>query len=122
MSQWQDQSEIFNGTTATGLKDARSADGNDKRATSAFVFGEELADIADRDPRIAVLTADLGRANRAVDFQARHPDRFVNVGIAEKNMITSAAGMASCGYVPFAATFASFAALLCCEQIRTDCA
>jgi transketolase len=122
MSQWQDQSEIFNGTAATGLKDARSADGNDKRATTAFVFGEELADLADQDPRVVVLTADLARSNRAVDFQARHPDRFVNMGIAEKNMITAAAGMASCGYVPFAATFASFAALLGCEQIRTDCA
>ncbi len=122
MSQWQDQSEIFNGTASTGLKSAQSADGNDKRSTSAFVFGEELADIADHDPRVAVLTADLGRSNRAVDFERRHRDRYVNVGIAEKNMITAAAGVASCGYIPFAATFASFAALLCCEQIRTDCA
>lgn len=122
MSEWQDQSEIFNGTADTSLKEAKSSDGNDTRATSAFVFGEELADIADRDPRVAVLTADLGRANRAVDFELRHPDRYVNVGIAEKNMITAAAGIASCGYVPFAATFSSFAALLCCEQIRTDCA
>ena len=69
-----------------------------------------------------MVTADLASANRTVDFQRRHPDRFVNVGIAEKNMVTAAAGMASCGLVPFAATFASFAALLCCEQIRTDCA
>jgi transketolase len=122
MSEWQDQSEIFNGTAGTGLRDERSADGNDTRSTSAFVFGEELADIADEDSRVAVLTADLGRANRAVDFERRHPDRYVNVGIAEKNMITAAAGIASCGYVPFAATFASFCALLCCEQIRTDCA
>ncbi|MGY2083743.1 transketolase family protein [Blastococcus sp. SYSU DS0539] len=122
MSEWQDQSEIFNGTADTGLKDVRSADGNDRRGTTAFVFGDELADIADHDPRVAVLTADLARSNRAVDFQGRHPERFVNVGIAEKNMITAAAGMASCGYVPFAATFASFAALLGCEQIRTDCA
>lgn len=122
MSEWQDQSEIFNGTADTGLKEVGSSDGNDTRSTSAFVFGEELADIADRDPRVAVLTADLGRANRAVDFEQRHPSRYVNVGIAEKNMITAAAGIASCGYVPFAATFSSFAALLCCEQIRTDCA
>ena len=122
MPEWQPQAEIFNGTATTGLRDPRSADGNDRRSTAAFVFGEELADIADNDPRVAVVTADLARANRAVDFQQRHPDRFVNFGIAEKNMITAAAGMASCGYVPFAATFASFAALLCCEQIRTDCA
>ncbi len=74
------------------------------------------------DPRIVVLAADLASANRTVDFQRRHPDRFVNVGIAEKNMVTVAAGMAACGLIPYAATFASFAALLCCEQIRTDCA
>jgi transketolase len=118
----QEQSDIFNGTGQSALRDARSVDGTDTRAIPAFVFGEELADIADRDPRVVVLTADLARANRASDFAARHPDRFFNVGIAEKNMITMAAGMASCGYIPFAATFASFAALLGCEQIRTDCA
>ncbi|MEU6262848.1 transketolase family protein [Saccharopolyspora shandongensis] len=121
-TQAQDQSEIFNGTANVGLKDARSADGTDTRAIPAFVFGEELADLAESDQRIVALTADLGRSNRVLDFAARHPDRFVNVGIAEKNMITIAAGMASCGYVPFAATFGSFAALLCAEQIRTDCA
>ncbi len=118
----QEQSDIFNGTGQSGLRNARSSDGNDTRAIPAFVFGEELADLADHDPRVVVLTADLARANRAVDFAERHPDRFFNVGIAEKNMITVAAGLASCGYVPFAATFASFAALLGCEQIRTDCA
>jgi transketolase len=120
----QDQSEIFRGTAegSTSLRDSRSADGNDRRAIPAFVFGEELADLADTDERIVVLTADLARSNRATDFAIRHPERFVNVGIAEKNMITVAAGMASCGHIPFAATFASFAALLGCEQIRTDCA
>lgn len=118
----QDQSEIFNGTAAVGFADARSTDGTDTRAIPAFVFGEELGLLADDDPRIVVLTADLGRSNRATDFALRHPDRFLNVGIAEKNMVTMAAGMAASGLVPFAATFGSFAALLCAEQIRTDCA
>ncbi|BBG00939.1 MULTISPECIES: transketolase family protein [Pseudonocardia] len=118
----QDQSEIFNGTAAVGFADSRSTDGTDTRAIPAFVFGEELGVLADDDPRIVVLTADLGRSNRATDFALRHPDRFVNVGIAEKNMVTVAAGMAASGLVPFAATFGSFAALLCAEQIRTDCA
>jgi transketolase len=118
----QPQSDVFNGTGGHGLRDHRSSDGSDTRAIPAFVFGEELADLADVDPRIVVLTADLARANRAADFEARHPGRFFNMGIAEKNMVTVAAGMASCGYVPFAATFASFAALLAAEQIRTDCA
>lgn len=118
----QDQSELFNGTANVGLKDTRSVDGTDTRAIPAFVFGEELAELADHDPRIVVLTADLARSNRATDFANRHPERFVNVGIAEKNMVTMAAGMAASGYLPFAATFGAFAALLCAEQIRTDCA
>lgn len=120
----QAQSGIFQGTGdgERRLRDERSTDRTDERSAPAFVFGEELADLADVDPRVVVLTADLAKANRAVDFEARHPDRFVNVGIAEKNMITAAAGLASCGKVVFAATFASFAALLGCEQIRTDCA
>ncbi len=120
----QDTSEVFRGTSGgdSKLRDGRSTDGSDTRAIPAFVFGEELADLADNDPRIAVLTADLAKANRATDFAERHPDRFVNVGIAEKNMITMAAGMAASGMIPFAATFSSFAALLGCEQIRTDCA
>jgi transketolase len=121
MTETQDQAEIFGGG-ATELRDKRSFDGSDVSSIPAFVFGEELADLADNDPRVVVLTADLASANRATDFAERHPDRFFNMGIAEKGMITSAAGMASCGYVPFAATFASFSALLCAEQIRTDCA
>jgi len=123
--QVQDTSEVFRGTAtgSTTLRDARSTDGSDQqRAIPAFVLGEELADIADNDERIAVLTADLAKANRTNDFAARHPQRFFNLGIAEKNMITVAAGMAASGFVTYAATFASFSALLGCEQIRTDCA
>lgn len=120
----QDQSEIFRGTTdgVTKLRDARSTDQITAASIPAFVFGEELADLADHDKRIVVLTADLAKANRAVDFAARHPDRFFNLGIAEKNMISVAAGMAASGHVVYAATFASFCALLGAEQIRTDCA
>ncbi|MEU5403357.1 transketolase C-terminal domain-containing protein [Streptomyces sp. NPDC005963] len=121
MTATQDQAEIFGGGAAK-LSDKRSFDGSDVSSIPAFVFGEELAEIADSDPRVIVLTADLASANRATDFAARHPERFFNLGIAEKGMITTAAGIASCGYVPFAATFASFSALLCAEQIRTDCA
>lgn len=119
----QDQSEIFTGTApAPELKDARSVKGTPAAAMQAFVLGEELAAMADADPRIVVLTADLASANRTVEFKARHPARFFDFGIAEKNMITAAAGMASCGLVPYAATFASFSAILCAEQIKTDCA
>jgi transketolase len=124
VSKSQDQSEIFRGTAGAdaSLRDARSTAGTSSAAMPAFVFGEELANIADTDERVVVLTADLAKANRATDFAERHPSRFFNVGIAEKNMVTIAAGMAASGFVPYAATFSAFAALLCCEQIRTDCA
>lgn len=120
----QDQSEIFRGTAdgETRLKDQRSVRGTPAASMPAFVLGEELADLADSDPRIVVATADLASANRTNDFKARHPDRFFDFGIAEKNMITAAAGMASAGLVPYVATFASFSAILGAEQIRTDCA
>ena len=120
----QDESEIFRGTTegATRLRDARSVRGTPKAGMPAFVLGEELADMADNDPRIVVATADLASANRTNDFRDRHPKRFVNFSIAEKNMITAAAGMASTGLIPYVATFASFAAILGAEAIRTDCA
>jgi transketolase len=88
----------------------------------SFVAGEALADLADSDARIVVLTADLKYSNRTVDFERRHPDRFLNVGIAEQNMVSMAAGMATFGYIPYVATFASFVGLLCAEQMRTDLA
>jgi transketolase len=81
-----------------------------------------LSELADDDPRIMVLTADLGFSNRTIEFSYRHPDRFFNLGIAEQNMVSVAAGLATTGAIPYVATFASFLGLLCCEHIRTDCA
>jgi transketolase len=81
-----------------------------------------LAELADSDPRICVLTADLGFSNRTIEFSYRHPERFFNLGIAEQNMVSAAAGLATTGMIPYVATFASFLGLLCCEHIRTDCA
>jgi transketolase len=88
----------------------------------AAVSGRVLAELAHDDPRIVVATADLKYSNRTVDFEAEHPDRFFNVGISEQHMVTMAAGMATFGYRPYVATFASFVGLLCAEQLRTDLA
>jgi transketolase len=120
----QDLSEVFRGSAGGehALSDTRSVKGIEERSVPAFVAGEELADLADLDNRIVVLTADLANANRTADFAKRHPDRFFNMGVAEQNMVSVAAGMASTGLIPFVATFASYLALLTCEQIRTDCA
>ena len=117
------QSDLFRGVSGPAdLTESESIKGTPASRLPAFVLGEDLADLADRDPRVVVLTADLASANRTVEFRARHPERFFDFGIAEKNMITAAAGMAACGQVPYAATFAAFSAILCAEQIRTDCA
>jgi len=88
----------------------------------SLVFGEELANMADERDDILVLTADLMTSNRTSDFASRHPDRFYNLGIAEQNMVSVAAGLSTCGYIPYISTFASFASLLCAEQLRTDLA
>jgi len=88
----------------------------------ALIAGKVIADLADGNDRIVVLTADLGFSNRTIEFAQRHPDRFFDMGIAEQNMVSVAAGLAASGAIPYVATFASFLALLCCDQIRTDLA
>lgn len=93
-----------------------------ERLARSAVAGQTLARLADEDERIVVLTADVKHSNRTSDFERRHPERFLNVGIAEQNMVTMAAGMATFGLVPYVATFASFVGLLCAEQLRTDLA
>ena len=83
-------------------------------------WGQVLAELGHDHPEIVVLTADLKHSNRLYDFAQVHPGRFFNFGIAEKNMVSAAAGMAAAGLLPYVATYASFIGLLCAEQIRTD--
>lgn len=119
----QDQSTLFRGNQdELRLKDSASVRGTPAKAMPAFILGEELANLGDHDERIVVATADLANSSRTRDFAARHPKRFIDFGIAERNMITAAAGMASCGMIPYVATFASFSAIMGAEAIRTDCA
>jgi transketolase len=93
-----------------------------ERKLHSFTFAAELADMADERDDIVLLTADLRTSNRGTDFRDRHPDRFFDLGIAEQNMVSVAAGLAACGYVPYVSTFAAFVSLLCAEQLRTDLA
>jgi transketolase len=71
---------------------------------------------------VVVGTADLQYSNGLSKFASKCPERFVQFGISEQNMVSAAAGLAASGEVPYVATFASFLALLCCEQIRMDVA
>lgn len=82
------------------------------------VFGETVAELAVEDPRIVVLDGDLGSSTRADIFQAAHPERFLQMGIAEQNMLGAAAGLATMGFIPFISTFVSFAVIRPLDQIR----
>ena len=84
------------------------------------VYGKALVELGESNPNVVVLTADLMRSNKTGDFKKAFPDRFFNFGIAEQNMMSAAAGMALMGLVPFATTFATFATMRACEQLRTD--
>jgi transketolase len=82
-------------------------------------FADELTKLADNDPRMVMLSGDIG--NKLFDkFRAKHPDRFFNCGVAEQNMMGVAAGMAMSGMRPIAYTIAPFVTTRCLEQIRTD--
>ncbi len=71
-------------------------------------FGEALSEFAPKNPQLVVLDADLSKSTMTQDFAKKFPDRHFDFGIAEHNMIGAAAGMALCGKVPFAASFACF--------------
>jgi len=82
-------------------------------------FADEILSLARQDPRIIVLSGDIG--NRLFDkFKAEFPDRFYNCGIAEANMISMAAGLASCGWRPICYTITPFVTTRCLEQIKID--
>lgn len=80
-------------------------------------LAEILLDLAERDPRIVLLTADLGFMVLE-EFAAAHPSRFVNVGVAEADMVGIAAGLASCGFIPYCYSIATFASMRAYEQVR----
>ena len=90
-----------------------------KRATRES-YGAALIELGNENKDIVVLDADLSKATKSEMFAKVHKDRFINVGIAEQNMIGMAAGLASVGKIPFATTFAVFAAGRAFEIIRNS--
>jgi transketolase len=85
-------------------------------------YGSTLVELGHRNPRIVVLDADVPKSTNTCQFQQAFPDRFFNCGVAEQNMICVAAGLAASGKIAFASTFAVFASMRACEQIRTSVA
>ena len=85
-------------------------------------YGEVLVELGEKFDNLFVLDADLTKSTKTANFQKVFPERHINCGIAEGNMMTVSAGIASCGNIVFASTFAMFAAGRAYEQIRNSIA
>ena len=83
-------------------------------------YGAALVELGAEMPNLVVMDADLSAATKTGMFRKAYPDRFINAGIAEGNMMSVAAGMAAAGKVVFASSFAMFAAGRAFEQVRNS--
>lgn len=92
---------------------------DEKKATRQS-YGEALEQLGETNKDVVVLDADLSGATKTNMFAKKYPDRFFNMGIAEQNMIGTAAGFATCGKIPYASTFAMFAIGRAYDQIRNS--
>ena len=91
-----------------------------KKIATRDSYGNALAQLGTEHPEVVVLDADLAAATKTGIFKKAYPERFIDCGIAESNMIGVAAGLAAAGKVPFASSFAMFAAGRAFEQIRNS--
>jgi transketolase len=99
-----------------------TVDGSAGAANAREVYGQALVQLADEHTEVVALTADLMLSHQLKGFKETHPERFINVGIAEANLMGVAAGLALDGRIPFATTFAAFATMRAHEQVRSDIA
>ncbi|HOJ12059.1 MAG TPA: transketolase family protein [Clostridiales bacterium] len=90
-----------------------------KKIATREAYGNALAEFG-ADSRIVVLDADLSKSTKTDSFKKKYPERFINMGIAEANMMSVAAGLATCGKTVFASSFAIFAGERACEQVRNS--
>lgn len=92
---------------------------NQKKATRES-YGEALIELGKKNEKVVVLDADLAQATKTAIFQKEFPERFFDMGIAEQDMLSTAAGMAAYGQIPYVSTFAVFAAGRAYDQIRNS--
>lgn len=92
---------------------------NNKKATRQS-YGEALKELGKENENIVVLDADLSTATKTEIFAKEFPERFFDMGISEQDMLGTAAGFATCGKIPYASTFAVFAAGRAYDQIRNS--
>lgn len=87
-----------------------------------FAYGEALLALGAQRPTVVVLDADLYKSTRTVLFKDAYPDRFIDIGISESDMVSTAAGMAATGLIPYCNSFAMFITGVCYMPIRTQIA
>jgi len=90
-----------------------------KTAYTREGYGEELVELGKVNPKVVVLEADISSSTKTCYFAEKFPERFFNVGVSEQNEAMVAAGLASTGLIPFLSTYAVFASMRACEQVRT---
>ena len=83
-------------------------------------FGEAVAELGKENPDIYVVDIDIGKSCKTGQFRKELPQQYLNVGIAEQNAAGVAAGLATCGRVPFVVTYAAFGSMRICEMIRQE--
>ena len=90
----------------------------EERKATRQSYGEKLAELGSKNKEIVVLDADLSNATKTSIFAKKFPERFFNIGIAEQDMMGTAAGLSTFGKIPYVSTFAMFAAGRAYDQIR----
>lgn len=91
-----------------------------KKIATREGFGKEIVALGKENPDILVVDIDIGKSCKTGDFRKELPQQYLNVGIAEQNGAGLAAGLATCGKVPFVVTYAVFGSLRMCEMIRQE--
>ena len=89
-----------------------------EKYSQRLAYGEAIVALGSENPNVVVLEADLGKSTMSAMFQAAYPDRYFEMGIAEANMISTAAGLAASGKIAFCSSFAVFASGRAYDQIR----
>ena len=91
-----------------------------KKIATRDGFGEAIVEAGKKNPNVVVLDIDIGKSCKTAAFHKELPDQYLNVGIAEQNGAGVAAGLATCGKIPFVVTDAAFGSMRICEMIRQE--
>ena len=92
----------------------------DKMIATRDGFGDEIVELGKEDKNVLVVDADIGKSCKTGAFRKELPEQYLNVGIAEQNGAGVAAGLATCGKIPFVVTYAAFGSMRMCEMIRQE--